>query len=519
MKRVMNYHHLWVSAVLTAVLGAEVHLGSVFTDGLVLQREAEVALWGMAAPQEEVTLSASWGARATTQADTDGKWRVEIETVEAGGPYEVKVSSGESMVVLEDVLLGDVWFCSGQSNMEWRVQQFYSKKERQAYGAEGAPIRVLTTPYACSVTPLEELRAKKRWTPVNAQTVSRVSATAYFFARQLHRELEVPIGVIVSAWGGRKIEMFTPMRVQKEVDYIQQDYDKRMAQLEAIRADDEPYQAYLKAKAEWQKWKRKGRPDPAVAQPVEVVHPLNKGVLPGGIYNGMVHPYRDFKIKGVIWYQGESNANLDAESQTQSATHYSILLKRMVASWRRHWGEVPFYYVQLPEWTEAWERPAELEQYWPRIRQSMLEAHREIDQSGMAVTLGLGEAHDIHPRRKKEVGERLARLALHQTYGLDLVYGGPLAEACQFSPQKAVVTFDTGGAPLQKADLTGFAAEDGVGQVVSVVASVRSENEVEIQIPEGTRAVYYAWANNPKGANLKNSEGLPASTFRFIKQD
>lgn len=271
-----------------------------------------------------------------------------------------------------------------------------------------------------------------------------------------------------------------------------------------------------------QKWMKDGKKGRAPSKPKMKVSPIMEGKFPSGIYSAMIHPFHGLAMKGAIWYQGEANAHtIEGDG---SATDYQNMLTTMIQSWRKEWGigDFPFYTVQLPIYRAAWQNPIEKEQAWPYIRQSMLNTAFTVPNTAIAVALDYGEAKDIHPHKKQEVGELLARIALKKDYNQSIVWTGPLAKKCEFKGNKAIVEFENGGAPLSFEHNTpkGFAVVSEDDKVYEAKANIVSGNKLEISCSQTKtiKAVYYAWADNPEGANLKNEAKLAASPFRFLKK-
>lgn len=497
---------------------AEVKLPAVLSDNMVIQRDVSAPLWGWADPDEVVTISASWGTTVQAIANRDGRWEVKIPTPQAGGPFTITFQ-GTNTITLTNVLSGDVWLCYGQSNMQHPVKNS-TNGEIEVAEADYPRIRLFQIKQAVSQTPLDDTEG--HWHPCNPQTVGRFSATAYFYGRKLHNELDVPIGLVQGAWGGTPIRSWISPEVQQQDPiYLT---TKEKYEIEATtytpKKAEADYQRMLiqweKDMAQWRKNGSKGRKPYIRAGPFP--HPVNDNPrYPGVLYNAMVHPIIPLGIKGTIWYQGEANAG-------EHASHYRIQLENLITSWRDAWGQgdFPFYFVQLPNFGTPWTAPVE-DGGWPIIREVYLNTAKEVPNTGMAITIDIGEADDIHPRNKQDVGDRLGRLALHNTYGIkETVWTGPVYKSCRFNGNQAIITFETGNAPLAvKGDqLSGFAIIDSHGTPFVAHATIQGDDTVvvvstEVKVATG---VYYAWAQNPSGANLINNDGLPASPFRARKK-
>ncbi|QDT63875.1 sialate O-acetylesterase [Calycomorphotria hydatis] len=498
-----------------ATLLAEVSLPSVLSDNMVIQRDLPVTIWGWAEPEEHVTVTGSWGDSAKCVTRSDHQWQVKISAPNAGGPYTITIR-GHSEIKLTNILCGDVWICSGQSNMELPLSATRDAKQDIAE-SEKPNIRLFKVNRAISLTPENDVDGA--WERCDPDTAKDFSAVGYFFGRDLQRELDVPIGLVQSAWGGTPIHSWIPEKYAKGNNIYQatrKNYDLRAETYTHEKAVEEFEQKVLAADQRIAEWRDNGRVGPRPYKPTKPEgHPQSENPnYPGALYNAMIHPLLPMRIKGVIWYQGESNANLAA------AGHYKVELESLIAGWRGLWdqGEFPFYFVQLPNYKAPWREPVE-NGGWPVIREVFLQTARSIPNTAMAITIDIGEANDIHPKNKQDVGNRLSRLALRNTYGReDIVWSGPIQDSCRFEHGKAIITFQTGGAPLaiKGSKLQGFALIDNNGVPHSAEARIKDENTVvvtseEVDAPAG---VYYAWAANPNTANLINEDGLPASPFR-----
>ena len=507
---------VFVLGCLVAVAAAEVKLSAVFGDHMVIQREMPVPVWGWADPGATVEVTLGEQSKTAT-ADAAGKWSVTLDKLPAGGPYElVVVRSKVDSVRLTDVLVGEVWLCSGQSNMEMNVGGVMNK-DAEIAAADYPKLRMFTVARVPAKQP--QANCKGQWQVCSPKTVGGFSAAAYFFGRELQQQLGVPIGLVHSSWGGTPIQTWTSLAVHEAVpelkplaeglqrdtaNYVsgkaQADYPKRLAEWE---------QAAAKAKAE-QKPFKVGKPQPPQ-------DPQFRAGSPGTLYNGMIAPLVPYAIRGAIWYQGESNAG---------SKIYGIQLKAMIGNWRADWkeGDFPFISVQLPNFRGPQKEPSEPVGGWPLTREQFLKALAEIPNTGMAVTIDVGEADNIHPRNKQAVGNRLAQWALAKTYGKDCVACGPLLKAARVEGDKIVVEFDYVGGGLAVGHrreavvgggkLKGFAIAGADKKFVWAEARIAGKTVV-VSSPEvrSPAAVRYAWANNPD-CNLVNQAGLPASPFR-----
>lgn len=446
---------------------AAVRLPNVLGSGMVIQRDTDAAIWGWADPGEAVRVRASWSADATGEARADdrGRWRVILRTPRAGGPFTITVE-GTNTITLGDVMSGDVWVCSGQSNMEWPLAA--SKDADRAVGqATHAGIRLYDVTNVTAATPRDDspaqtLGSAPGWTACSPASAKGFSAVAYYFARELHESLGVPVGLIGSNWGGTPAEAWTS----------------------AVGLADFPEFAPALAKL--------GEPD---AKP-------GPGT-PASLYNGMIAPLTPMAIRGAIWYQGESNVG--------RAEQYARLFPAMIADWRRAFGrEFPFYFVQIAPFAYKGDTGAAAEL---RVAQA---AALALPQTGMVVTMDVGDPLDIHPRDKQTVGERLARLALHRTFGkTDVPCDGPeFASARAEGSGVRVVLRHAEGLESRGGPPEGFevAGADGVFRK----AAARVEGDAIVLNAEGVReprAVRFGWGA-ASGSNVFNRAGLPLASFR-----
>ena len=611
----------------------------IFADHMVLQRDESIDLWGTSAPKEKITAELN-GQKKSARADAEGKWSVSLPAMPAGGPYTLTVKGKKERIVFTDVWLGEVWICSGQSNMEFRLHTAMNAAEEIA-DAENYPLlRSFNVKQVMSHLPLDDVQGE--WQVCTSETAGDFSAVGYFFARELYRELGVPVGFINTSWGGTDIESWMSMEA---LDSFPQ-YAK---QLQRMRTPDfETYIAHTIAKRqEFQRAlaEEPGEPqrwyDPATDRSgwgtyhvpgfwndgqlseidgvvwfsyrftlpeecrgkaailnlaciddndktwingklvgetagydVKRVYPVPEGLLEaeneivvkitdmqagGGIYgtdaavylavdnkqiplagewrykiaisneaygyvdygpntfpsqlfNAMLHPLIGFPMKGVIWYQGENNAS--------RALEYYDLFPALINDWRSRWdSDFPFYWVQLANYMQPDTLPSE--SAWAELRNAQA-ATLALPHTGQAVIIDIGEANDIHPRNKQDVGRRLARWALRNDYGFDtLQASGPVCIAVERQGGDLVLTFDEVAGGLTVRDKYGYlcafavAGSDDVYRWVQ--ARIDGENRVVLSCGgiDNPRKVRYAWGDNPDDANLYNSAGLPASPFEI----
>lgn len=490
---------------------ADLRFPALFSDGMVLQRDQKVAVWGWADPCAEVTVSFA-GQEQSAKAGPDGKFMVHLEKMDASAePRILKVVSGTDMAEVKNVLVGEVWLCSGQSNMHMAV------KNAKNYHAEKAEanyplLRMFSTELKTSSAAQEDCGGS--WVICSPDSVGEFSAAAYFFGREIYRDLHVPVGLLRSAWGGTPIEAWSPMESLKQVssamtyknemDRLAETFDEASAQEHnaMIWADYNRKVELAKTnKTKWPSW------------PEEKIHPQKSHRYPANLYNAMIHPLVPYGIRGAVWYQGENNAKT-----IKGAVIYRDLLENMVSEWRKDWGfDFPFYAVQLVNFRKPSQGPVE-DTPWVFLRDSILKFSKEVSNAGMAVGIDVGEANDIHPKNKQAIGYRLARQALAHTYKKNVVAGGPIYRSMKKDGNRIIVKFSDigsglegqGGEPLKWFAIAGadqrFVAAEAVIVDDTVVVSAES-------VPDPA-AVRYAWADNPVGCNLFNREGFPASPFR-----
>ncbi len=494
---------------------AAVTLPSVLGSHMVLQREMPVPVWGWAEPGEKVTVTFA-GHEASTKADATGAWMVKLPAMKAGGPHEMTVR-GANTITLTDILVGEVWLCSGQSNMEMGLG-VVKDAEQEVAAADYPNIRLLEVPRRPSGQLQPDVECA--WRPCHPDTVAQdgwggFSAVAYFFGRAIHKELDVPVGLIDSTWGGTRIEPWTPPEgfalVSELEPFIKEIADANEAYRHDVERSRGPIQEWLDAAGTALD---EGNEIPL--KPPIPRHPLASAAQPTGLYNGMIHPLEPFAIRGAIWYQGEANVH------TNDSMAYYDKMKALIGGWRQVWGQgdFPFYYVQLAPFNYRRHRKEFTPDQLPRIWEAQTAA-LAIPNTGMAVTTDVGNVVDIHPKNKQEVGRRLALWALARTYGKDnVVYSGPLYKGMIVKGAEVRIVFDHVGSGLALRDgepLTWFeiAGEDKVFVQAEVAIDgdtvVVSSDEVAEPV-----AVRFGWHTEAE-PNLMNKEGLPASPFRTDK--
>ncbi len=614
------------------VVLAEVKLPRIIGDNMVLQRQQPLSIWGWASPGETVRVAFN-GQQVETKASRKGAWRVSLKAMEHGGPYDMTIK-GKNTIVLRNILIGDVWLGSGQSNMEWPLE-LTQDAQNEIAASDFPNIRLFTVQKDMSFKVKDDLKSGE-WQVCGPQTSRYFSAVAYYFGKKLHLDLNVPIGLINSSWGGTRVEPWISWDVMSrepefknlKLESLEKDAAKNEKNLaryaEAMKSDRGLKERWFDPASGVTGWKRINLPQEwshteigntdgivwfrrtvtlgadaageatlslgpiddidftyvngvqvgsmdaynkdrsyvvkaGLLKPgenhivVKVVDNQGGGGLygkpeqlyletsgrrillagewewkssvltsdfniqnggpnayPSHLYNAMIAPMISYPIRGVIWYQGESNAG--------ESHRYQTLFPMLIRNWREKWGyEFPFFWAQLANFMKPAEEPTE--SGWAELR----EAQRltlSVPKTGQAVLLDIGAADDIHPRNKKDVGVRLALNALATEYGKDVVYSGPLYKSMKVSNGRAVVSFDHVGSGLvakgnRYGYLSGFTIAGRDGKFYWAKAFVQG-NEVVVfheSVPEPV-AVRYAWSDNPDDANLYNKEGLPASSFK-----
>jgi len=468
---------------------------------MVLQRGVKAPVWGKAAAGEHVTVTfGKQNVKAT--ANQDGHWKTELEPLEAGGPFEL-TAVGKNTVTIKNVLVGDVWICSGQSNMEFTVGGVIRSAEESAQ-ADFPQIRHIKVGRVIALAPKENVQGQ--WDVCTPQSVGDFTAVGFFFARQLHLELNVPIGLINTSWGGTPAEAWTS-REALEADADLKGYN---AQADKMSKDfmnqKEVFEKALdKWKADAEKAKADGKPEPK--KPSRPSDPSTNPHLASVLYNGMLKPLVPIAFKGVLWYQGESNAG--------RAYQYRKLFPTLIQDWRTQWGggDFPFLFVQLANFMAR--KPDPAESAWAELREAQTMTLR-LPKTGMAVIIDVGEATDIHPRNKQDVGKRLALAAQAIAYGKKIEFSGPLYDALTVEGHAVRIKFKHlgGGLVAKGGELKGFQIAGADKQWSWAQAKIDGETVVvsSAKVAQPT-AVRYAWADNPD-CNLYNMVGLPASPFR-----
>jgi sialate O-acetylesterase len=515
----MNPAKLFLTFVLCAVshlAHGELSLHPLFSDHAVLQADLPLPVWGKAAAGAEVKVKFS-GQEKTATADAEGRWQVVLDALKVSGePAEMSVQSGAESASVGDLLVGEVWVCSGQSNMAMTVSRSIDLETTREEAATGkfAGVRLFKVPVAGADERQTTVNAK--WTLSDAGTVPNFSAAGFFFGAALHRDLKVPVGLIQSANGGTNAYSWINEQTFREDPVGAPSREYYEAALAVYPAAKQKYDAAL---ANWSEKARQARAEgKTLAQraPRPPQGPDNPK-RPTGHYNAMIAPLQPYAIRGAVWYQGEAN------SRPPFTTQYRDLMFALVEDWRKDWTlavsavdmehrEFPFYLVQLPNYAGGHE------QGWPIIREQMFRFWKDGKNTGMVTTIDVGDADDIHPRDKKPVGERLARFARAHTYGADIVYHGPVYETMKVVDDSIVLSFGQVGGGLVASDkgpLKYFEIAGEERKFVPAQATIDGETvAVKGEGIEAPVAVRYAWSNNPEDPNFFNAEGLPASPFR-----
>jgi sialate O-acetylesterase len=612
---------------------AEVSLPKIFSDNMVLQQDSPVRIWGWADEGEEVTVNFN-GQAIKSICDKNGNWQVKLKSMSAGGPHKMMVQA-KNKIEFKNILIGEVWICSGQSNMEWTVSNSLNSKQEIA-NADHPTIRLFTVKRALSSVPKKDVSDGK-WQICNSSTIEQFSAVGYFFGRELNQSLDVPIGLISTNWGGTVSETWTSRGTMEmfpefsdklaelEKTDLEKLYDAAIMELREGKGDlgmNEKWHMKSSVPVKWQKmtipqrWEGAGLPgvdgivwfmkeitlsaEEAVKSMVLHIGPVDNSdntyvngiqvgsieripdkvreytVTPevlkvgkniicvrvtdygggGGIwgkkdkiyykigdkkiglagewsyrigrskvpkillvgpnsfptllYNGMINPLLPFAIKGVIWYQGESNA--------RRAYQYRDLFPAMITDWRKNWGQgdFPFLFVQLANFKKASEMPGDSD--WAELREAQAMALK-LPNTGMAVIIDIGEADNIHPKNKQDVGYRLAQNAKKIAYDQDIVYTGPLYKSMKIEGNKIRISFNNFGSGLKIKDrygyLKGFTIAGDDKKFVWAKAYIEGTDViVSSDVVIKPVAVRYGWADNPDDVNLYNIEGFPASPFR-----
>ncbi len=485
---------------------ADVTLPSIFSDHMVLQKNVALPVWGWADPGEKITVTIA-GQTSTTAADASGNWKLKLAELSSEIPETMTVA-GHNTITIQDVLVGEVWLASGQSNMQLAVNAA-NEPWREKAEAKFPQIRGFFVERHPATTP--QTKCGGKWVICSPETVGNFSAAAYFFGRDLHKALGGPVGLVQASWGGTPIETWSSMssmEAKPELAPVLENWKKTLVPYDEPKAQAQ----FVRAMENWtkmsEKLKAEGKPVPP--QPQKKGEPRLDKNYPANLFNGMIAPIIPYAIRGAIWYQGENNAANDL------AKLYSIQLASMIQDWRQRWdeGDFPFAWVQLPNFHPRTDNPVETSN-WCVVRECMLKT-LAVKNTGMAITLDVGEANNIHPKNKQAVGHRLALWALAKVYGKDIPYSGPLPDGHVIKGDEIILSFRhaNGGLVAKGGDLKGFAIAGEDKKWVWAKARIEGD-KVIVSSPEvkSPKAARYAWAPNPD-CNLYNAADLPASQFR-----
>ncbi|MCX7421696.1 MAG: sialate O-acetylesterase [Planctomycetia bacterium] len=508
----MSGPRAWMAAValvagVSSTAQADVKLPNVFGDHMVLQQGQKNKVWGLADAGEDVTVSID-AQNHKAKAGANGEWHVMLDPRKVGGPYALTVK-GKNEVKFEDVLVGEVWICSGQSNMQWSVNASNDPDLERAT-AKYPKIRMINFPQIGVQEPIWTHK-DRQWQVCAPATVGGFSAVGYFFARQLHQTLDVPIGMINNAWGGSACEAW----IRRDILAKDETYKPMMDRWAGIEANyPKAKEEYATKLAEWKVAAEKAKAENKPAPPQPGGNPdgqMNGNSRPANIYNGVLKSHLGYGIKGAIWYQGESNAS--------RAYQYRTLFPLMIKSWRDEWGngDFPFYWVQLADFMA--EKPEPADSSWAELREAQTMTMKALPNTGEAVIIDIGEGKDIHPKNKVDVGRRLARWALAEDYKVaGIPNRSPLYKSMEKQGSKAVLTFDNvtnGWRPFDTQEPRGFAIAGEDKKFVWASAKILPDGRIEVwsDAVKEPHSVRYAWADNPV-CNMFNGAGLPLTPFR-----
>jgi sialate O-acetylesterase len=486
----------------SSLVRSEITLAPIFSDHAVLQRDKPLPIWGRGAPGEKISVSFR-GQTVRTTVDANGRWIVFLEATPASVEPSDLVVAGRETITLHDILVGEVWLASGQSNMEWTVANL--REDERALAAVDLPlVRHLKIERAVADSPADTARTSG-WKSASPQTVGEFSAVGYFFAREIQRKLGVPVGILNSSYGGTSIESWMS-DASRNATSIGAALAARWKQ-EMSEWPPERVARYSTDLETWQKADEIARATkkknlvPWPAPPATLDSPAR----PGGLFNGMIAPLQPAAIRGILWYQGESNAS--------RASEYAELFPAMIRAWRANWGDaqLPFYFVQLPNWADDNPRA----RTWARLREAQAKA-LELPATAMVVAIDVGDPDDIHPKSKTEVARRLALAAKAQLYGISGDSMGPTFAGVLREGAALRVRFNHAGSGLVAHQRPVQSLEIAGADKVFYAATAKIERDTLLVLSPSVKdpvAVRYAWSNAPI-ANLYSGSGLPAAPFR-----
>jgi sialate O-acetylesterase len=498
----------WI--VLAALLGvvsagADVKLPALISDNMVLQQGRRVAIWGTADAGEQVTVSLGEQEQLTT-ADAAGQWKVGLAPLKKGGPFELTVAA-KNTITIHNVLVGEVWVCSGQSNMDFSLLSHGGSggvrdAEREAAAANYSLLRLFLVKKAVAGKPQTDVQGQ--WVVASPATVGSFAAVGYFFGRDLYRAMKFPVGLIDSSWTDTEAEAWASeavLQADPDLKVVADSWQRKIADFP--RAVEEYEQKLEQWEKQAEETEASGKV--ALAMPEALRDPRSSRRRDAGLWNAMVAPLTAYAIAGTIWYQGESNAEF--------AYQYRKLFPALIQQWRESWGEgdFPFLFVQLANYSPGWKYP----DAWPTLRESQEEA-LALPKTGMAVAIDVGDPFDIHPKNKQDVGRRLALAAEAIAYGRKIEYQGPTFKSMRAGKGTLRVHYIhvAGGFVVRGQRLKGFEIAGDDQKFFPAEAKIEFAEVVlsssQVSKPVAAR---YAWANDP-GSNLYNKAGLPAPPFR-----
>jgi sialate O-acetylesterase len=490
----------WAILSCAGTAAADVKPATLFSDHMVLQSGMSVPVWGAASPGEKVTVALNGQMRSAT-ADADGHWMVRLSDLKTGGPSEMTIT-GNNVIAIKDVLIGEVWLGSGQSNMAFTVSKARARyagviNESQEIAAANYPkIRMFTGKPAKTYDPQSSVEGE--WLVCSPETVPGFSAAGYFFARDLQKELDVPVGILTLAFGASTAESWIRREALDSDPLLAPMLNRFDAAVHFYRAnpDAPPDQAPQPPQT------INARPGAKLAKqrdPVEDQH------QPTVLFNGMIHPVIPYAIRGVIWYQGESIVG-----GREGVALYPHVQATLIQDWRKLWGQgdFPFYIVQLAALANNSNNP--------KVREAQATV-LSLPNTGMAVTIDIGDPKDVHPHNKQDLGDRLSRIALANVYGRKIEYSGPVYESMKVEDHAIRIRFSHvgGGLVAKGGPLTWFEIAGSDQRFAKAEAKIDGDTVIvssaEVSSPA---AVRYAWDNYPEGCNFYNAAGLPAAPFR-----
>lgn len=471
-----NISLLVVAIFYSFISMANITLPRIFGSNMVLQRNKPINVWGWADPGEKITLQFNKQVKKT-KAGKDGSWKIVLDQEVAGGPYQL-IAIGKNTITLDNVLVGEVWICSGQSNMEWSVKNSDSAK-REIRESDYPMIRHIKIPRTIAATPAKDITGGT-WQKADSTTTGDFTAVGYFFARKLFKELNVPVGLINTSWGGTMVETWTSREAFEKTEEFKNLFGTV------------PF-AEIQAAADSSK---------------KAVSP---NAYPTLLFNAMINPIIPFTIQGALWYQGETNAG--------RAHQYKKAFPLMIQDWRQRFGQgdFSFYFVQLASFNASNGNSAK-GSGWAELREAQ-SATLSLPNTGMAVTMDIGESKDIHPRNKQDVGARLAAIALNNLYNVKTEYSGPVYQASTTEGNKMILSFTHADNGLIVKDKYGYVKgfEIAGDDKKFYYAKAEMKNNRVIVYSDSVAnpvAVRYGWADDMPEVNLYNKEGFPASPFR-----